>query len=162
MKKLLPLSLALCSAFTACCSHAEALAEWTYPASDVPVLHPIEFSTTRVELGVANLKTSLIGLMDLRGAEEAGTPCFNHGEDRGIQELSPISVNGKYVRFYAICMNGVGIMTPITNSGRAYLNNLVWSGSAVDVQIDDKATLHFPKSDIPALKKRIAEVNGAL
>ncbi|MCA5325968.1 hypothetical protein K1S64_10215 [Klebsiella pneumoniae] len=143
-------------------SSAENLAEWSFPSNNTPILYPKEVKDLPIGLALINSKTWLFSFLDMRKPNVPGSTCYGGGVSESVDEGSPIMINGKYLRFKYACMGDFGVMQPVTENGKVYLNELASSGNEINVVISDNEKLTFPKSDITAMKSRIEKTKNAM
>ncbi|MEA9392646.1 hypothetical protein SJI19_19255 [Acerihabitans sp. TG2] len=138
------------------------LAKWVFPNNATPVLYPSEMSELPIELAVVNTDTWLVSLLDFRKPGVPGSTCYDGKISESIQTGAPIQINDKYVKFTYVCMGEIGVMQPLTDQGKSFLNELVLSGAEIKIIISENEKLTFPKSDIQAMKKKVSETKIAM
>lgn len=138
------------------------LGKWVFWSNSGPVLYPMERDKFPIVLAVVNTKTWLISLIDMRKPGVPGATCFDGEATQGIDDVAPLKINGKYVKFKAVCLGQVGILQPSTESGKKYLNEATLSGGKVVVGLSDNDILTFPDSDVKDMKRRVSEINAAM
>lgn len=161
MKKLtgMFLSLALLSGT----GHADSnfLAAWKFPTGSMPMLSPSEGPNYPVILAVVNNDTWLVSLLDMRSVDDPMSACGMEKTPKKI-DIPPVSVNGKYLKFISVCLDGYGILQPKTDAGKKYFNEVALSGNKVIVELNENYSLTYPKSDIKAMKDQVAKLKSAM
>lgn len=149
--------------FTLFCSsvQAEILAAWKFPTGNTPMLAPSNGPETPVILSIVNTDTWLVSLIDMRPNTDPYSACGIEKTPKKV-DIPPVSVNGKYLKFVSVCLDGYGILQPKTDAGKKYLNEIALSGNQLTVALNENLTLHYPKSDINAMKQKVVELKGAM
>lgn len=159
MKKITGIVLGLTLVFSS--AHAEILAAWKFPTGNTPMLAPSNGPEIPVILSVVNTDTWLVSLVDMRPDTDPFSSCGMEKTPKKI-DIPPVSVNGKYLKFVSVCLSGYGILQPKTDAGKKYFNETALSGNPVTVALNESLTLRYPKSDIKAMKQKVAELKGAM
>lgn len=145
-----------------CGVFAASLAKWAFPSVSTPILYPKEYKALPIVLAAEETRDWRFSFLDLRKPGVAGATCFSGQATKQAQEIPPLRINGKYVKFKSICMGQVGSIQPQTEVGQQYLNKLALSGEKITLEFNDIQKVTFPASDVAEMKQRISDTNNAM
>lgn len=70
------------------------------------------------------------------------------GETREFGDISPLSINGEFYKFFVVCLNGNSLIIPKSDIGKENLTNIVMSKKPLTVSIGDGVVFHYPPSNV--------------
>ncbi|MFM0135063.1 hypothetical protein [Caballeronia grimmiae] len=91
-----------------------------------------------------------------------GGKLCREGEDQSVSDAMPISINGQMVRFISGCINGTRILQPSSPSGKKFLNDAVASGQPVVLDEGNNRPLHYPGTNLSAVRSKLRAARDAL
>ncbi|WP_186151043.1 hypothetical protein [Burkholderia gladioli] len=159
MKTVFLAALLSATAMIACNALAQSATagQWRPLANTLYVLSPSEPSKTYLGASIDDrTKDMAINIFDLSNEVCKG------GEDTPVQDSSPISINGKFVKFKTVCINGMHILQPASDAGKHFLNTAVISGHPVIVDEGDGIALHYPGSTIAPIRSKLLSARNAM
>ncbi|WP_141755128.1 hypothetical protein [Burkholderia plantarii] len=159
MKTVFRTALLSATAVVACHALAQGVTagQWRQLANTLYILSPSEPSKTYLGASIDDrTKDMAINIFDL------SNDVCKSGEDAPIQDASPININGQFVKFKTVCINGVHILQPASDTGKRFLNTAVISGHPVTVDAGDGVTLHYPGSTIAPVRAKLLSARNAI
>ncbi|WP_454862497.1 hypothetical protein [Paraburkholderia fungorum] len=131
--------------------------QWTALANTLYVLPPAE--GVKIYLGASidsRTHDVAINVFDLTGR------VCKDGEDSPVQPATPISIDGKFVKFQSACINGMHIVQPATDVGKRFLNSEVASGRSVTIDTGEGPALHYPGTNLAAVRAKLIAARDAM
>lgn len=130
---------------------------WKPLANTLYILAPAEGA--KIYLGASidtRTRDVAINIFDM-GGETCKT-----GEDSPVELATPISIDGKFVKFQSACINGMHISQPLTEVGKHFLNSEVASGRPVTIDTGDGPPLHYPGTSLTAVRAKLIASRDAM
>ena len=131
---------------------------WVPLANTMFVLAPTE-SDNKIYLGAnidSRTKDVAINILDL-----SETTC-KEGDTSAPRDTTPIKINGQFLKFIQVCINGTGINQPKTDAGKQFLNAAVSSGAPVVVETGTTVPLHYPGTNLAPVKAKLRAAAAAM
>lgn len=78
------------------------------------------------------------------------------------KHIGRIKINGKFVKVISKCVNKTHYILPKTAAGKSYLHSAVASGQGVVIDTGFSPLLHYPGTDLNALRDKLLSEQRAM
>jgi hypothetical protein len=157
MKKIL-ISIFLSASATEALAQSAAAetAPWFPITSAMYALSPLEDKKIALSASIdTNTHLVAIKLIDFGGAYCAVR------ETSAPSSISPISVDGQFLKFTRGCINGTGIVQPESEQGKKFLLDKVQSEKPFLIDAGANGTLPFASRNFSSVIKKLQQVQNA-
>lgn len=140
-----------------CASPVVEKGTWKIIGNSIGILSPKEKVKIYLEASINNRR----GDISINMLDNSETVC-KAGKSKKHIKIVSIKINGKAVKVKSECINGRHYILPETTSGKRYLNSAVASGNGVVIKTSFSPLLHYPGTDLNALRDKLMSEQRAL
>ncbi|MEJ2361842.1 MAG: hypothetical protein P8Z75_10500 [Gammaproteobacteria bacterium] len=130
---------------------------WQIIGNSVGILSPREDVKIYLEASI-NYRTKG---MSINLLDNTQTMC-KAGKSNKRKQIARIKINGKSLKVISKCVNGRHYILPETAAGKSYLNSAVASGQGIVIDTGFSPPLHYPGTDLKALRDKLISEQSAM